>query len=144
MTVITWDGKTLAADKQGTTSDMRVVVTKIKRLPSGAVVAWCGTQEGGLEMAQWYVGGADPTKWPAAQSAPDWTRLVVAENGKVVYFETRPIPQPLKEPFHAWGSGRDYAMGALAMGADAKKAVEITSQFCTTCGMGVDSFEVGP
>jgi ATP-dependent protease HslVU (ClpYQ) peptidase subunit len=38
----------------------------------------------------------------------------------------------------AIGSGADYAMGAMAVGADAKRAVEVTSDLYCRCGLGVD------
>jgi hypothetical protein len=37
------------------------------------------------------------------------------------------------------GAGRDAAMGALRMGADAKTAVEVANELCTACGLGVDT-----
>jgi hypothetical protein len=40
----------------------------------------------------------------------------------------------------AWGIGCDFALGAMAMGADAVQAVEITNKFSIHCGMGVDSY----
>ena len=142
MTCIAWDGRTLAADKQGTQCDMRITVTKITRLTSGALVAWTGTIEQGIELARWYEDGADPGKWPSYQATDEWARLIVVEKGKAYTYEKRPIPQLVEDPFQAWGSGRDFAMGAMGMGADARKAVEVASIFSTTCGGGVDSFEV--
>lgn len=42
-----------------------------------------------------------------------------------------------------YGEGRDFAYGALEMGANAIKAVEVASKYCISCGMGIDvlSFE---
>lgn len=42
----------------------------------------------------------------------------------------------------AWGSGRDYAMGAMARGANAKEAAEIAMRFDNGCGMGIDVVSV--
>lgn len=36
----------------------------------------------------------------------------------------------------------DYRPGALAMGADARRAVEVASKHVHTCGLGVDAFEL--
>ena len=41
-----------------------------------------------------------------------------------------------------WGDGQEVAMGALAMGADAIKAVEITSKYCDSCGCGIDAYNL--
>ncbi len=37
------------------------------------------------------------------------------------------------------GRGRDFAFGALAMGADAYKAVMIACLYESSCGMGIDT-----
>lgn len=142
MTVIAWDGKTLAADKQGTSCGLKITLTKIKKLENGAVVAWTGKNEHGIELSRWYLDGADPEKWPAYQGTEDWTRLIVADKGKVFSFEQRPVPQPVEDPIQAWGCGRDFALGAMALGANAVGAVEIASRFADGCGMGVDAFDV--
>lgn len=142
MSVVVWDGKTLAADKQGTICDMKVKTTKIKRLPGGEILAWVGTQENGLALANWFVNGCKPEEWPECQKGDDWTRLIVVIKGKAYEYEQLPIRQCVEGTPHAWGSGRDYAIGALAMGATAAEAVKVASRFSTTCGLGVDAFVV--
>lgn len=37
--------------------------------------------------------------------------------------------EPGEAPFHAWGNGRDIALGAMAAGASAEEAVEIACRF---------------
>ena len=144
MSVIVWDGKTLAADRQATCSDMAARVTKARRLESGEVLAWTGDQEQGLALARWYEAGADRDKWPAFQKGTDWTRLIVADADGVHFYDKEPEQQRLEEPFAAWGSGRDFAIGALAMRANAEKAVEVASMFNVHCGCGCDVFELRP
>ena len=143
MTCIAWDGKTLAADRQGTNNGLKISCTKIKRIKGGAVVAFTGELEKGIELAKWLEDGEDPSKWPSYQGADDWTRMIVAKDGHIFIYEQRPVPQPVEDKFAAWGSGRDFAIGALAMGADARTAVRIASEFNVGSGMGIDSFEVG-
>lgn len=142
MSVLAWDGKTLAADRQCSTGDLASRCTKIRRLPNGDLVAWTGGIENGLALADWYEKGADPKHWPNFQGTDNWCRLVVVRKGKVFTYETQPVPVPVEDRFHAWGSGRDFAMGALAMGADAVRAVKVASGLSITCGFGVNSFGV--
>lgn len=87
MTVVAWDGKSLAVDKQATCADMRMTTTKACRLQQGDVVA-------------------------------------------LVF-----------DRFMAWGSGRDFAMGAMEMGASAYRAVEVAIRHSTGCGYGIDLFD---
>ena len=155
MSVVAWDGKIIAADKLCVSADMRSTTTKIVRLPRESqkqlaggpdlkevVLAWVGEQGGGLALLDWYKSGCNPADWPAAQRTADWTRLLVADKDGVVFYEREPRAQKVEEPFMAWGSGRDFAMGAMAMGADARQAVEVASRFSTNCGGGVDWYDL--
>ena len=147
MSVVAWDGKTLAADRQATNADMRVKVSKAMRLQSGSIAAFTGDLEQGLILVRWYQDGACRDKWPAFQRSSDWTRLIIADrydqsSSVVLIYEKEPEPQTFDERFMAWGSGRDLAMGAMAMGADAKRAVEIASMYNVYCGGGVDVFDL--
>lgn len=142
MSVIAWDGKTLAVDRQLTCADIRLTGTKCRKLANGEVVAWTGGIEYGMILARWYEQGADPLKWPAFQRTDEWSRLIVCQPSQVVEFEKEPEPQLVEEPFCAWGSGRDFAMGAMAMGATARRAVEVACRFNIHCGMGVDVFPI--
>ncbi len=142
MTVIAWDGKRLAADRQATNADMRAKVSKARRLSGGCVVAFTGELEKGLVLTRWYEEGALPERWPAFQKTDDWTRLIIADANGVRVYEKELVPQTFDETFMAWGSGRDFAMGAMAMGADAKQAVEVASMFNVYCGGGVEVFDL--
>jgi len=143
MSVVVWDGRTLAADRQMVCAGLRIAVSKIRRLNDGTLLGITGTHETGLAMFRWYENGAKREEWPDVQSGKHWTRLIVVRpDGAVGFYEQQPEFQPLLEPFTAWGAGRDFAIGAMAMGADARKAVEITNRFSVDCGMGVEAYDV--
>lgn len=143
MTVIAYDGRTLAADKRATCSGLAVTATKIRRLESGEVMAYTGDQDTGEILMQWYECGADPLLWPTAQqSSKNWTRLIVADADGCKFFEQRHIAIAVEDAFAAWGSGRDFAIAALHCGKSAREAVEVASAYCITCGNGVDSFDL--
>lgn len=143
MSVIAWDGKILAADKCSCNADYRTVVTKLVRIESGIVLGWTGAMEHGLGLKDWYINGAKKENWPAFQQKDNWTRLIVGTpTGSVFQYEQEPFPQLIEDQFSAWGSGRDYALGAMEMGADAIKAVEVASRFNAACGFGVDYFRL--
>ena len=143
MSVIAWDGKTLASDKKSIRGDVLQKVTKIVQLPDGTVLAWCGQHEQGLRLRQWYADGAIAENRPVFADKDEWTRMIVAKpDGSVCMYEQEPVAQYVEEPFQAWGSGAEYALGAMAMGANARQAVEIAGRFSATCGLGVDAFDV--
>lgn len=142
MTTIAWDGKVLAADRQQTSGDMRTKATKIFRLDNKTVVAICGTLSCGLLLVEWYKAGAKAEAWPTFQQDDLWSRLIVATPKGIVEYEQLPVPLPILEPFMAFGSGRAYALGAMAAGCGAREAVKIASKFDTFTGLGVDAIGV--
>ena len=142
MSVIAWDGKSLAVDKQGTCGDMRLTVKKARMLKNDVVLAWAGDQEQGLVLARWYMDGADISEWPEFQKEEQWTQLIIADGNTICYYETEPEIQRVNDSFMAWGSGRELAMGALAMGANAEQAVNIAIKFNVHCGIGCDVFKL--
>jgi 20S proteasome alpha/beta subunit len=145
MTVIAWDGKSLAADRQADDGGIKANVTKIVRLPSGIILATSGTYWHMQYFIQWVSSGCIEEKWPDFQKdEKGFSELIVAEKGRVKLFDQGALPYFLEDPFFAWGSGAKFAMGAMAMGATAKEAVEITNRFSTSCGIGVDVFDIEP
>lgn len=145
MSIIAWDGKALAADRQCTTAEMRQTTRKLWRMrrDTGDVVllAATGDLSEGMEIRDWYVRGADPARWPASQRSERWSRLIVfAPDRGLFMFEREPVEIPIMDEFCAWGIGRDFAIGAMARGATAREAVEIACRFSVYCGMGIDEF----
>lgn len=143
MSIVAWDGKNLAADNQGTNNGLRMRTQKIFQAPSKeAVMAFTGDIEQGLALLEWFTKGEVLEDWPSFQKAENWTRMICASKGRAFIFELLPIRQYVFDPFMAWGSGRDFAMGAMAQGASATEAILKTNIHCEGCGMGVTSFPV--
>jgi ATP-dependent protease HslVU (ClpYQ) peptidase subunit len=142
MSVIAFDGKTVAADRQATCSGCKTTSSKLFKLASGEIVGFTGSSDIGMAMLEWYKNGADCEKYPKYQTTDDWVRLVVITKKGVFFYETTPNPVHSLDKKCAFGCGRDFALGAMEMGANAIKAVEIASKFSTDCGMGIDSFKI--
>ena len=141
MTIIVWDGKTLAADKQATNSGLKRAVTKIYNI-NGNLVGFSGDWDYAQSMKQWLQDGAYPDKFPKHQEDDNkWVGVLLVTPDKKVYkYERSSTPMDFTEGgCMCIGSGRDFAFGALAMGADAKKAVEIACLYEASCGMGIDT-----
>ena len=139
MTVIAWDGNTLAADKRTSFGGSHCTTTKVRRV-GDTLVSGCGTSALLREMLRWLEDGADPSKFPAAQrdSKESVSLLVVPRNGHLLQYETGPYPLVIEDLRWAVGSGRDFAVMAMHLGKSAIEAVELTAQFCSDCGNGVD------
>jgi 20S proteasome alpha/beta subunit len=141
MTVIAWDGKTLAADKLSSDGWLNSTTTKIRRAPSGELIGWAGVASVSRELVEWYLAGAKPEKYPSSNyDKENPSRLMVVGLDKSVrVYEAGPYPICYEDSAYVLGSGRDAAKAVMALGYDAVKAVEIASIVCSGCGYGVDT-----
>jgi len=146
MSVVAWDGKTLAADRQGTHGDFPGEYPKSRKIQQGIhyghVVAWTGDLDRCEALARWYEEGANIEKLPQFQKSEDWCQLIVADSKSVKWYQREGIYFYANTPFMAWGCGRDLAIGAMAHGASAEEAVKIAINHNIYCGFGVDKYDL--
>jgi hypothetical protein len=143
MTVIAWDGKTLSADRMsGSTYVKCPAAIKVHRI-RGYLVGVAGEASINAEWRAWFGNGAKPEDFPALLRDADRhsTALVICQDGAIHLYQATPHPVVLVGPTHAIGSGAEAAMAVMALGHDARKAVEIASIVCTGCGNGIDTLE---
>jgi 20S proteasome alpha/beta subunit len=141
MTVIAWDGKKLAADKQSTAGGLKSKVTKLWRV-GAAIVGGSGDTVRCEEIVAWLRNGGDPASFPKPRSDMEAKILMITPDGKICLFEESPYPMTIEDGFTAIGSGRDFATAAMYLGCDAAQAVAVACQFDAGCGMGVDVLEL--
>lgn len=141
MTVICWDGHTLAADKRAGGNDMPRTVTKIRRAKNGSLIGCTGTACGDMELMAWYEAGADADKFPAIHrdNAQSSHMIEITPDRKVRMYMNCPFPATFEDGNHAIGSGRDFAMAAMHIGKNAREAVEVAIALTATCGNGIDT-----
>lgn len=143
MTVIAYRNGIIAADQQATYGNVKRKLTKLFELESGEVVGFTGTAAAAMELLAWYKDGAKKEDWPQAmQDTDEWAQMIIAYPGGCKWYDKRPYPQEVQDKFTAWGCGAEFAIGAMAMGADAVKAVTIACEFCDGCGVGVDWYQL--
>ena len=142
MTVIAWDGKTLAVDRLAVAGGMMLEQTKLFDLGDGEWAAITGQISKGLALVDWYKAGHIVKDWPECQKGDDYSVLVIASKDGCKSFYDVPHSVPTQSEFEAWGSGAEYAMGAMAHGANAVEAVIATSEICNTCGLGFNAINV--
>lgn len=140
MTVIAWDGKTLAADKAATNVGFSSTVTKIYRVPAG-LVGFAGNGDAAMQLLQWFREGMDVKNYPECQKGEDdaASAIFVSKDGSVYGFGSSPWPQRNENVCQAFGSGRDYALAAMHLGFDARRAVEVAIALDNDCGCGIDT-----
>jgi ATP-dependent protease HslVU (ClpYQ) peptidase subunit len=140
MTVIAWDGHTLAADKRAGT-DMPRTVTKIYLARNGSLVGFTGFAHGDMEMLAWFNNGAKPDDFPQIHrdEAKSSHMLEITPEGQIRTYANGPYPATLEDKFHAMGSGRDFAMAAMHLGQTAEQAVAVAIALSAGCGNGIDT-----
>jgi ATP-dependent protease HslVU (ClpYQ) peptidase subunit len=142
VTTIVWRSPFLAADRQvGEIHSCR----KIFPLGDGSYLAGAGYYDQCVEVVEWWKAGQ---KRDALPTFPDdlgeGSSLLLVKADGSAYWLTWPYlrPVPIAEEFVAVGSGSEYALGALAAGMGAKRAVEIATRFDPQTGKGVDVVRV--
>jgi 20S proteasome alpha/beta subunit len=140
MTVLAWDGITLAADKRGNGVTSISTTTKIFRI-NDCLVGYTGQLVFGEQMAEWFKAGENIADFPPSQrDKDDWALLlVVRSNGKLQLYERTPYPATYEDKLFAVGSGADYALAAMHCGRTAAEAVALTCLLDSSCGNGVDT-----
>lgn len=145
MSVIAWDGKTLAADKRASYGTTILTTTKIFRV-GGCLVGYTGDAVFGEQMLAWIRAGANVEDFPAAQrDKDDWCGvLVITPEGKVSRYERVPYPLTYEDKFFAAGSGGDFALAAMHLGKTAREAVELACKLDSGCGNGITELTLCP
>jgi len=142
LSVVVWDGTTLAADRMGAYADDSAYrVKKIDQInfPEGKhLYGWAGTHYLGIQMMNWFRNMQDSPA-PAAQHDDHFIRVLEIKPDREIWLWEGTVCWRIDEPFFAIGAGREYAIGAMAHGATASEAVEIASRFYMGCGLGVDA-----
>jgi ATP-dependent protease HslVU (ClpYQ) peptidase subunit len=138
MTTITWDGRTLAGDRQATSGGTPTTTTKVFKVKCKKkkyLVGFSGRLADGQAFLRFVERGFQDN--PAIDTL---TAMVIHEDGRVVtYDDTNANPCDLGIlKYWAAGSGADYALGAMAHGATATEAVLIASDLDVNTGRGVD------
>ena len=143
MSVIAWDGKTLAADKRATHAGLIRTTTKIFRA-NGCLVGYDGGAANGEEMVAWFIAGENIESFPAMQRDKDdyCGFLIIRPDGRIEKYERTPYPIKFHDPIFAIGSGRDFTLMAMHLGKSAAESVELTALFENGCGNGVDVLEL--
>jgi hypothetical protein len=112
MTVIAFDGTTLAADKRAVQGGgIARTCTKIVR-HKHSLIAISGDWDTGAELREWFMAGAEPEKFPP-KAREDKAALIVIDAFGIRQYNSGPYPMAIEAKRCAWGSGRDFAEAAL-------------------------------
>lgn len=141
MTVVAFRDKLLAADSLCVRDKTRTGKThKIHRVEKTRYCgdgryALVGDMGEAVAIAEWWLAGG-PLEGPMPSSKSDvaGTVIWIPDHGRPLMLELGTVTPLSRAPYYAWGSGADFALGAMAAGASALQAVEAAIKHCTTCG----------
>lgn len=137
MTTIVYRDGVMAGDSRAWSGDKHPIGSKLKirRMDDGTLIGCSTTVPGGGEkVLDWYEGGRK-----ADSDLPEtFTFLAAHRNGEVYYAcDSTMLSGPLEDEFFSVGSGEQYAMGALHMGASAEEAVRVACMLDAWTGFPV-------
>ena len=140
MTTIAWDGKSLAGDRRISSGTIVYTSTKIRRTGDGRLIGATGDYGVCISMLDWLEhGGARPV----CQDSDRWAAALEVLPDGTCWMHNRETRWRIEDDFAAVGSGRDYAMAAMALGHPARVGVEVATRFDPGTGNGVDELVFG-
>jgi hypothetical protein len=134
MSTVTYDGKSLAADRLCVGS-FKTRAKKVWRLSRGRLFGGAGITEQVLAVRAWLDEGGDKP-----DGLTDFNGILI-ESGVAYRLEEKLIRDRILERCHAVGSGAPFAITAMALGKSAREAVLIAARFDPRTGGGVDVLE---
>lgn len=131
LTIVAWDGKSIACDSRITGGFIQDDVKKIFKL-GNRYIGIAGTYSAALLVIQWM---KDKTREkPKLEIAKDDEfEAIEIKDGKCFYYDENLIEHKVSAPY-AIGSGSAFAMGAMSCGKSASEAVGIAKKYDESCG----------
>lgn len=122
MTAIAYRNGVMAADTACNIAGILIHVPKVMKV-RGHLIGVCGNNTPPDEyLLKWFfatAAGENKTPIPTFE----FDAMVVTPKAKIQVWDQRGVYEPISAPFFAVGSGSDFCMGAMEMGATAVQAV---------------------
>lgn len=140
MTILAYNRneRSIACDSRFTTGERKQYGRKFKELADGRVILFAGDVREGRKAIRYI-------ERNAALPADLLTETVVVvfdrKRKVVLVYDEHHVPERVRDS-EAWGSGADFAIGALDAGASAEQAVKITCRRSTSCGGKIHVFNM--
>lgn len=150
MTVIAWDGTTLAADRTCNIGGVAFESTKVCRVIVGQLpflLAFAGSGARAAQLGAWFEEGAHPDKYPARKADDESIMVVIGfwkGNPRAIRrYEDTGYPLVVESPTYADGAGRDVAMTAMRLGKSAAEAIHVAAEVLSFKVDGLDEVTFG-
>ena len=104
-------------------------VEKIWPLIDIGVLGCCGEYGAILKVVEWLRNGGETDSKPRLSRDSEFAGLLVNPSNEVFHYQISLRPLRINADFHAIGSGRKIAIGAMAAGASAEQAIKIACRY---------------
>lgn len=145
MTVIAWDGQSLAADRAVDIGGISFEATKVRRVRGETgvtLMAFAGSGARFNQCVEWFNAGANPETYPKRETEDHSVLVCIdlldAGAPRIRRYEATGYPLQVEDKFYADGAGRDVALAALHCGKSAREAVVLAIKLLGCCGKGID------
>lgn len=143
MSVVAWDGNVLATDRMANDGSLKWESSKAwyvvsKQTGKICIVSGVGMLAHILEMRDWFRDSGNPEDLNIPKQTAE---LIVVDDEGLAVYSYNGTSVRLSAPM-AFGEGREYALGAMAVGADATQAVHVANEYSLHCGKGVECFTI--
>ncbi len=108
---------------------------KLYRLPDGSIFGGAGSIQEILAVLEWLRGGEKPT------DLGNFEGLIITAEGASI-LGMRLMRVPVLNPFHASGSGAQFALAAMDCGRTAVQAVRLAARWDAETGGPVQSMRL--
>jgi len=135
MTTIVANRRCMAAD-QRVTDGSRIFRTRKLRRIGEAVIGAAGTGPAIAKFLTWLEAGQQDT--PPKFAKDDELEAIVLTPAGLFVYDTACVCEEVLDEFYAVGSGSTAALGAMHMGADPVRAVEIAALVDNSTGGPID------
>lgn len=130
MTTIAYKNSIMAADSACFDSSLyQGEVEKLWMIPPIGLIGCSGEIGAMIQFVEWLQDDSEKKRKPDLPDDCDFEGILVNPDGDVVHYDRHLVPIRVANEFHAIGSGRKLALGAMMAGASAEEAVKIACHY---------------
>jgi len=135
---------TIVVNKEAMACDTQTNMGHLKFKANGKIIRWkgeligqCGTVIAINQWLKWYKSKNRGEKnYPKTEE--DFAMLVLKPNGDIYHWSNGDLEGlKIEEAFFSAGTGSEFALGAMSMGATLEQAIAVASKWDKNTGMGM-------
>lgn len=135
---------TIVCNREGMAADKRIsgaAIFKSQKIfrVNGSLIGFAGNVEQALRFIEWR---RSPEQRPQFSDGPSFEALELTPDGALIWWGAEMVGVEVQDEYYAIGSGAQIALGAMAMGATLKEAIQIAARWDTATGKEVQTMNL--